>query len=116
MFGERPAKLYDRFTAELTWRALEAERRLGPAEREGELWQDLRWTTGEPVVSPDGQQLAIVLRGRDEPSRLVVWSTAPDEEAEKKWRERVERCSRKTRWTWRRCGPSHSPGSRCTSS
>jgi hypothetical protein len=90
VFGEPPAKLYDRFTAELTWRAMEAERRLAPAEREGELWQDLRWSTGEPVVSPDGKQLAIVLRGRDEPSRLVVWSTAPDEDAEKKWRERVE--------------------------
>ena len=89
VFGEPPAKLYDRFTAELTWRAMEAERRLAPAGRDGELWQDLRWGTGEPVVSPDGKQLAIVLRGRDEPSRLVVWSTAPDEEAEKKWRERL---------------------------
>jgi Tol biopolymer transport system component len=91
VFGEPPAKLYGRFTAELTWRALEAERRLALGEREGELWQDLSWSTGEPVVSSDGKRLAIVLRGRDEPSRLVVWSTAPDEEAEKKWREHIEK-------------------------
>jgi hypothetical protein len=91
VFGEPPARLYDRFTAELTWRAMEAERGLAPAERGGELWQDLRWSTGEPVVSPDGKELAIVLRGRDEPSRLVVWSTAPNDEAEKKWRERIEK-------------------------
>jgi len=95
VFGEPPAKLYDRFTAELTWRAMEAERRLTPAEREGELWQDLSWSTGEPVVSGDGKLLAIVLRGRDEPSRLVVWSTAPDEEAEKKWRERIQKALEK---------------------
>jgi hypothetical protein len=95
VFGEPPARLYDRFTAELTWRAMEAERRLTPAAREGDLWQDLSWSTGEPVVSPDGKQLAIVLRGRDEPSRLVVWSTAPDEEAEKKWRERIEKALKK---------------------
>jgi hypothetical protein len=90
VFGEPPARLYDRFAAELTWRAMEAEHRLAPTRREGELWQDLRWSTGEPVVSPDGKQLAIVLRGRDEPSRLVVWSTGPDEEAEKKWRGHIE--------------------------
>jgi hypothetical protein len=91
VFGEPPAKLYDRFIAELTWRAVEAERRLAPVEREGDLWQDLSWSTGEPVVSQDGKRLAIVLRGRNEPARLVVWSTAPDEEAEKKWRERIEK-------------------------
>jgi hypothetical protein len=72
VFGEPPARLYDRFTAELTWRAMEAERGLAPAERGGELWQDLRWSTGEPVVSPDGSELAIVLRARRPPSGGVV--------------------------------------------
>jgi hypothetical protein len=95
VFGEAPARLYDRFTAELAWRAVEAERRLAPVEREGELWQDLSWSTGEPAVSPDGTRLAIVLRARQKPPRLVVWSTAPDEEPEKKWRERVEKALKK---------------------
>ncbi len=91
VFGEPPARLYDRFTAVLTWRAMEAERLIAPGAREGRLWQDLRWTTGEPAVSPDGTTLAIVLRGRKAPSRLVVWSTGADEKAEKKWNDRIAR-------------------------
>ncbi len=87
LYGESPADLYGRFTAELTWQAVEAERRLRPAAREGELWQDLSWSTGAPALSPDGQSLAIVLRKRDKPSQLVVWSTAPDAAAERKWEE-----------------------------
>ena len=38
-----------------------------------------------------GGRLAIVLRAGKAPSRLVVWSTGPDTEAEKKWRERIDR-------------------------
>jgi len=91
VFGEAPAKLYARFCAELTWRAVEAERRLGPTAVEGETWQSHAWTTGEPALSGDGTKLAIVLRDREEASRLVVWTTAPDTEGEKRWRERVER-------------------------
>ena len=82
VFGEAPEKLYGRFTAELTWRAMEAERRLAPFRREGESWQELQWTTGEPDVSPDGTLLAIVLRDRKRPSRLVLLPTARDEKVE----------------------------------
>lgn len=90
VFGDSPADLYDRFRAELTWRAIEAERRSGLPE-EGELWQDLSWTTGAPAVSPDGKRLTAVLNARDRPARLVVWSTEPDEKAEKEWTERREK-------------------------
>jgi WD40 repeat protein len=90
VFGDSPADLYDRFRAELTWRALEAERRSGTERVEGELWQDLAWTTGAPAASPDGERIAIVLRSRNRPTRLVVWSTQPDEDAERKWRERQQ--------------------------
>jgi hypothetical protein len=90
VFGDTPAALYDRFTAEVTWRAMEVERRLGPVARDGELWQDLEWSTGEPAVSPDGSKLAIILRSREHASRIVVWSTGPDEEAERTWKERVD--------------------------
>jgi hypothetical protein len=89
VFGDTPENLYDRFRAELTWRALEAERLAGQTS-EGEAWQDLSWTTGAPALSPDGSRLAIVLRAKDRPARLVVWSTAPDEEAETRWRKTRE--------------------------
>lgn len=90
VFGDAPARLYDRFTAELTWRAMEVERRLAVTRQDGELWQDLDWATGEPAVSPDGSKVAIVRRSREGASRIVVWSTAPDPEAEKKWQQRVD--------------------------
>lgn len=90
VFGDAPARLYDRFTAELTWRAMEVERRIAVTRQDGELWQDLEWATGEPAVSPDGSRVAIVRRSREGASRIVVWSTAPDPEAEKKWQQRVD--------------------------
>lgn len=86
VFGDEPRDLYDRFRAELTWRAMEAERR-GGEPREGELWQDLSWTVGAPALSPDGQSLVVEVDRRERPSRLVVWSTAPDEKAGKEWEE-----------------------------
>jgi hypothetical protein len=90
VFGDGPADLYDRFRAELTWRALDSERRAAAETREGALWQDLAWTTGAPAVSPDGRELVIELDRKDEPSRLVVWSTAPDADAEKKRQEQIK--------------------------
>ncbi|HEV2855492.1 MAG TPA: hypothetical protein VHC97_22055 [Thermoanaerobaculia bacterium] len=95
VFGDSPADLYDRFRAELTWRSIEAERRAGPERNEGELWQDLAWTTGAPALSPDGKRMAVVLRAKDRATRLVVWSTEPDEEAERKWRERRDEIARR---------------------
>jgi hypothetical protein len=87
VYGDDPQDLYDRFRAELTWRALEAERR-GGAAVEGELWQDLSWTVGAPALSPDGERLVVEVDRRDHPSRLVVWPTAPDEKAETEWEEK----------------------------
>jgi hypothetical protein len=96
VFGDSPENLYDRFRAELTWRAMETERQMGGAGREidGEPWQDLAWTTGAPTLSPDGQRLALVLTSRDLPGRLVVWATGPNDAAEKEWRELRERIAR----------------------
>ena len=59
--------------------------------REGELFQETARASGDPAVSPDGTQIAVVLRDRDQPEKLVVWSTGAAEEEEKKYEERVEK-------------------------
>src|SRR5262249_20719504 len=46
---------------------------------------------GGRAVWPDGSRLARVRRSRDRPAELVVWSTAPDLEAERRWREAQSR-------------------------
>lgn len=88
VFGDSPADLYDRFAAELTYDALALER-LIPEPVDGDLWQDLSWSTGRPAVSPDGELLAVVLRGRERPDRLVVWEIEDDGESQSKYEERI---------------------------
>ncbi len=91
VYGGTPAELYGRFTAELTGRALEVERALA-AEGivEGEKVQRLEMRTGDPAVSPDGRHIALVLRQRTGPSRLVVWRTEPEPEGQAELRRRRE--------------------------
>jgi Tol biopolymer transport system component len=80
VFGAPPDELYGRFTVEVMREALEAERLLTEAGlAEGEQFQRLGWHTGDPAVSPDGSHLALVLRQRGRPSRVVVWTTEPPE-------------------------------------
>lgn len=94
VFGDSPQDLWDRFRAEITWRALELERvmssagdlgdREAPREGpwvEGDLWLDLSWATGAPAVSPDGSQFAVVLRDPDAPPELAVFATEVDGDA-----------------------------------
>lgn len=109
VYGGSPAELYGRFTAELTHSAIEVERRLAArlgasgeesegvrrVGIEGEVWQDLSWSSGAPALSPDGERIALVRRGRDEPAELVVWSTAPDTAAEEKWRKERDEIARR---------------------
>ena len=90
VFGDAPHRLYNRFRAELTYRAMRLEEEREPQIEAGELWQDLNWTSGSPALAPDGEHLALVLRFREAPSRLVVWSTAEDSEAEAKRQENIE--------------------------
>jgi hypothetical protein len=80
VFGAPPDELYGRFTVELIREALEAERLLGEVGlAEGEQFQRLSGHTGDISVSPDGERMALVLRPRGQPSRIVVWSTDPPE-------------------------------------
>jgi hypothetical protein len=87
VFGESPERLYGRFVAELTASAL-AIRRSGSLV-EGELFQESSRASGDPAVSPDGTKIAFVLRPKNQPARLVVWSTSGDEKEEAKYAERI---------------------------
>lgn len=78
VFGESPATLYGRFTAEMTGKALAAGARLPAGADTGRIEQRLAWSTGDPAISPDGRQMAIVLRSPIAPTRLVVWGTAEE--------------------------------------
>ncbi len=88
VFGDRPEHLYGRFTAELTERAVSMDRAAPP--QEGDLWQETPRRSGDPAVSPDGKQLAVVVRPQGKPSKIVVWSTAAPLEEEKRFHERID--------------------------
>ncbi|MDQ3698328.1 MAG: hypothetical protein M3373_09930 [Gemmatimonadota bacterium] len=92
VFGGTPSDLYDRFTAEVTGLALEAEQVLRSAGLAmGDTVQRLDWGTGAPSLSGDDSLIAVQLRHRDRPSRVVIWRTAPDTAAERRAREERER-------------------------
>lgn len=80
VFGYPPPELYGLFTVDVTERAIAVRDAVDAAGGvvDGELFQRFTWHTGDPAVSPDGEHLALVLRSRDAPSRLVVVSTTPD--------------------------------------
>ncbi len=82
VFGESPRALYGQFSAEVTGKALQAERVVHGAATTladtGEIVQRLAWSTGDPAISHDGQRVALVQRSNTAPSRLVVWKTATE--------------------------------------
>lgn len=89
VFGDNPERLYGQFIAELTASAMTIRR--GAELHQGELFQETVRASGDPALSPDGTQLAVVVRRRDEPQQLVIWSTGPATEEEKKYKERLDK-------------------------
>ncbi len=89
VFGERPDRLYGRFVAELTASSMAIDR--ATVLQEGELFQETPRASGSPAVSPDGTKIAVVIRERDEPEKLVIWSTEPPDAEEKKFEERLKK-------------------------
>ncbi|HUP59685.1 MAG TPA: hypothetical protein VNA69_04630 [Thermoanaerobaculia bacterium] len=89
VFGDSAERLYGRFVAEVTASAMAIDR--ASELREGELWQETTFASGDPAVSPDGKQIAVVLRPRDLPQRLVVWKTDAPAEEEKRFEERLKK-------------------------
>ena len=78
VYGDTPERLYGRFIAELTERAVALAR--GAQFVEGDLWQETSRDSGDPAVSPDGKQLAMVLRDAQRRAKLVVFDTGPNPE------------------------------------
>jgi Tol biopolymer transport system component len=95
VFGDHPAVLYGRHVAELTRDAMAAKAELERAGLvEGELVQHLSWATGDPAISPAGDRVALVLRDRDRPARVVVWKTATEPEDTTAIRRRIAMLTR----------------------
>lgn len=86
VFGDKPEKMYGLFAAELTQRAVDLRTLRGVSE--GELWLETKRESGDPAVSPDGSQIALVERDEKGEAKLVIDSTGPNEE-EKKFDERI---------------------------
>ena len=91
VFGAPPSELYGLFAVDVTENALAVRDAVEAAGGvvDGELFQRLSWHTGDPAVSPDGDRVAVVLRSREGPSRVVVMGTTPDTMTTA-MRERVE--------------------------
>lgn len=87
VFGDTPERLYGIFVAELTGSAI-AVNRATPL-REGELWQETPRGSGDPAVSPDGSEIAIVIRPRTEPPQIVILATSPPEEERTKLEKKI---------------------------
>jgi Tol biopolymer transport system component len=92
VFGGPPSELYGEFTVDVTAKALAARDRLQATGLvAGERFQRLDGFADDPAVSRDGERLAITLEPADRPSRIVIWSTAPDTAAARREREERER-------------------------
>jgi Tol biopolymer transport system component len=80
VYGESPRTLYGRFTTDVTGEALEIARGLRakfPGDT-GQIVQRLAQQTGDPAISRDGKRVAVVIRSPTQPSRVIIWSTAPE--------------------------------------
>jgi hypothetical protein len=79
VFGESPAALYGRFSADVTSKAAEAARDIRAVGADtGSIEQRLTRSTGDPAISADGQRIAVVVRSATLPSRVVIWGTAAE--------------------------------------
>jgi hypothetical protein len=88
VFGDSPRRLYGTFVADVTAAAISVNRANQPAQ-EGAVWQETTEASGDPAVSTDGKKLAIVIRSRTAPPKIVIWSTSPAIDEERKYRERI---------------------------
>ncbi|MEZ7279708.1 TolB family protein [Pseudoalteromonas sp. 68 DY56-GL68] len=79
VFGDSPERLYRRFIAEYTYKAMAKE--VSEQTLTSELWLELDLYASNPVLSLDNSKLAIVERNKDDETRLVIYSTADNQQA-----------------------------------
>lgn len=80
VFGQSAAKLYRRFVAEYTYKAM-AKEQLEP-KLNSELWLQLSLYASNPALAKDGSKLAIVERDKNDNTKLIVYSTEQNTKAE----------------------------------
>ncbi|MEK0431124.1 MAG: hypothetical protein RL139_928, partial [Gemmatimonadota bacterium] len=84
VYGEKPDRLYGRFVAELTAKAVAAERVMATAgEARGTLFQQLDWFTSAPSVAPDGKSVAVQRSAPGTAAQVLVWSMDAPAESDK---------------------------------
>lgn len=90
VYGEPPRTLYGRFAAELTGKALTAQKVLSAASLDtGAIVQRLAWSTGDPAIAADGSRVALLIRSPTRPARIVIWKTAPEPDTSRVKRDSV---------------------------
>lgn len=89
VFADTPQRLYGLFSAELTASSVYISRQ--STFYEGALWQEPRSGSGDPVVSPNGREIALVVRSRLLPPRLVVLATDEATAEETRLSQRIAR-------------------------
>lgn len=85
VFGESASKLYRRFVAEYTYKAIAREQT--ETALNSELWLALNLYASNPMLSPNNEQLAIVERDKDGKTQLKLYSTQDNVKAAEEFNE-----------------------------
>ncbi|AIY64193.1 TolB family protein [Pseudoalteromonas piratica] len=79
VFLEKPSKLYRRFVAEYTHKALSKEATQSPLDTKE--WFDLDYIQTAPSISPDEDKLAIVSKDKKGNTKLTIYATEENADA-----------------------------------
>ncbi|WP_105173082.1 TolB family protein [Pseudoalteromonas sp. T1lg24] len=85
VFLEKPSKLYRRFVAEYTHKALTQE--ANQTALETKRWFDLNYIQTAPSLSPDEDKIAIVSKDKDGNTKLTIYATEENADAIKEFEE-----------------------------
>ena len=83
VFGQSAAKLYRRFIAEYTYKAMQQEQTESPLN--SKLWLELDLYASNPALSNDGSKIAIVERDEKSKTKLIIYSTEDNTKARDKF-------------------------------